>query len=89
MLAAIGFRRTDRLRLVLAENVVLLLLGLAVGAVCAFIAVLPTILQSARHVHVIQTLFTLAGVLVAGIASLVISVWFGGRRISPADLRSE
>jgi ABC-type antimicrobial peptide transport system permease subunit len=89
MLAAIGFRRADRLNLVLAENIVLLLLGLAVGALCALIAVLPTLLQSARHVHIIQTLLTLAGVLVAGITSLVLSVWFGGRNISPADLRSE
>jgi ABC-type antimicrobial peptide transport system permease subunit len=89
MLAAIGFRRLDRLRMVLTENLLLLLLGLGVGTICAVVAVLPNLLQSGRPVHVIQLLLTLLGVLAAGVTALVLAVWFGGRRIGPADLRSE
>lgn len=89
MLAAIGFKRMDRLGMVLAENALLLVLGLAVGAACAVAGTLPVLLHSARHVHVLQLLLALLGILVAGMISLVIAVWFGGRRIGPADLRSE
>ena len=89
MLAAIGFRRFDRLRMVLVENVLLLVLGLAVGAVCATIAMLPALVQSGRPVHFAQLLVTLGGILLAGFASLTAAVWFGGRRIGAADLRSE
>ena len=89
MLAAIGFRRLDRLRMVLAENVLLLLLGLGVGTACAIIAMLPALMQSGRRVDWVQLLLTLAGVLAAGFVSLVLAVWFGGRRVEPGDLRSE
>jgi ABC-type antimicrobial peptide transport system permease subunit len=89
MLAAIGFKRLDRLGMVLAENALLLVLGLAVGAACAVAGTMPVLLHSARHVHVLQLLLALLGILVAGMLSLVIAVWFGGRRIGPADLRTE
>ena len=71
------------------ENVYVLLLGLGVGAVCAVIAVLPSLIGSARHVHFLQLLLALIGILVVGLISLVLAVWFGGRRIGPADLRAE
>jgi ABC-type antimicrobial peptide transport system permease subunit len=89
MLAAIGFKRIDRLRMVLSENVLLLLSGLLVGAACAAIAVLPELFQSARKVHIIQLLATLAAVLALGLISLTLAVWFGNRHITAADLRAE
>jgi hypothetical protein len=89
MLAAIGFKRLDRLRMVLSENVLLLVLGLGLGSLCAIVAMLPALVQSARQVHLVQLLLTLLGVLAAGVVSLVLAIWFGGRNITPADLRSE
>ena len=89
MLAAIGFRRVDRLRIVLAENALLLLLGLGIGTVCAIIAMLPELLQAGRKIHLIQLLLTLLGVLAAGMVSLIAAIWFGGKNITAADLRSE
>jgi ABC-type lipoprotein release transport system permease subunit len=89
MLAAIGFRRIDRLRMVLSENVLLLLCGLLVGAICAAVAVLPELIQSARKVHMLQLLATLAAVLALGLISLALAVWFGNRHITAADLRAE
>jgi hypothetical protein len=89
MLAAIGFKRVDRLRMVLSENVMLLLGGLIVGAVCAGIAVAPELVQSARKVHLMQLLGTLGAVLGLGLISLTLAVWFGNRHITAADLRAE
>jgi ABC-type antimicrobial peptide transport system permease subunit len=89
MLAAIGFRRIDRLRMLLIENGVLLLLGLGVGTVCAIIAMLPTLIQTARHVHIWELLVALGFILLAGMAALVTAVWCSSRSITPADLRSE
>jgi ABC-type lipoprotein release transport system permease subunit len=89
MLAAIGFRRIDRLRILLIENGVLLLLGLGVGALCAIIAMLPTLIQTARHVHIWELLAALGFILLAGMAALVIAVWCSSCSITPADLRSE
>lgn len=89
MLAAIGFRRMDRLRIVLAENALLLLLGLGIGTVCAIIAMLPALLQAGRRIHLVQLLVTLLGILTLGLASLVVAIWFGGKNITAADLRSE
>jgi ABC-type antimicrobial peptide transport system permease subunit len=89
MLAALGFRRAARLRMVLAENAMLLVVGLVVGAACAVAGTLPVILHSARRLHLAQLGLALAGILIAGLVVLLIAVWFGGRRIGPADLRSE
>jgi ABC-type lipoprotein release transport system permease subunit len=89
MLAAIGFRRFDRLRMVLSENLMLLVIGLLVGAACALIAVLPELMQSSRKLYVVQLLVTLAVIFFVGVVSLVAAVWAGGRHIAPADLRAE
>jgi ABC-type antimicrobial peptide transport system permease subunit len=89
MLAAIGFRRIDRLRMLLIENGVLLLLGLGVGTVCAVIAMLPTLIQTARHIHIWELLAALGFILLAGMAALLVAVWCSNRSITPADLRSE
>lgn len=89
MLAALGFRRAARLRMVLAENAMLLVVGLVVGGACAVAGTLPVILHSARRLHLMQLAIALAGILVAGLLSLFIAVWFGGRQIGPAELRSE
>jgi putative ABC transport system permease protein len=89
MLAAIGFRRMDRLWMILSENTLLLVLGLGIGAVSALIAMVPVLTQSVRTVHVVQLLITLLLILLAGFASLTAAVWFGARHIGPADLRAE
>jgi putative ABC transport system permease protein len=89
MLAAIGFRRLDRLWMVLSENALLLLIGLVIGTLSALIAMVPVLTQSAKSVHVVQLLVTLLLILLAGLASLTATVWFGARHIGAADLRAE
>jgi ABC-type antimicrobial peptide transport system permease subunit len=89
MLAAIGFRRIDRLRLVLVENAYLLLIGLAIGVICAGVSILPVVISTGRQIQLSDLAITLAAVLGTGLLALVLAVWLGGRHITPADLRAE
>jgi len=89
MLAALGFRRLDRLRMVLVENVFLLLVGLGAGVICAGVAVLPVVIGSGRRVEFAALAVTLGAVLLTGLGVLVLAVWLGGRHVTPADLRAE
>jgi len=89
LLTAIGFRRSARLRLVLAENAFLLVMGLLVGCGCALLGVLPSVISSGRTINFAGLLLTLGAVLVIGLGALTLAVWFGQRRITAADLRAE
>ena len=89
LLAAVGFRRADRLRLVLAENAFLLLLGLTVGTGCALLGIAPTLATAARSMNLPALALTLLGVLVVGLLGLTVAVWLGQRHVTPADLRAE
>jgi ABC-type antimicrobial peptide transport system permease subunit len=89
LLAALGFDPGTRTRLVLWENVSLLLLGLLIGAGCALAGVIPNVLTSAHTINVAALLIALAAVLVVGLTSLVIAVRVAGRRVTPAALRAE
>ena len=89
LLAAIGFRPGSRLRLVLAENAFLLVLGLAVGCGCALLGVLPTIFSAGRTINFAALSLTLAAVLLIGLGALTLAVWLGQRHVTAADLRAE
>ena len=87
MLAAIGFSRLDRLKMVLAENVLLLSLGLVIGVICALIAMLPVVTGATRHLHLLQLLGTLALVFIVALSVLILAVVFGSKNIRPSDMR--
>jgi len=89
LLTAIGFKRSARLRLVLSENVFLLVLGLLVGCGCALLGVLPSITSSGRTINFTSLALTLSAVLLIGLGALTLAVWFGQRSITAADLRAE
>ncbi|HEY7116854.1 MAG TPA: FtsX-like permease family protein, partial [Tepidisphaeraceae bacterium] len=89
LLSALGFDPQRRTRLVLWENVSLLLLGMLIGAGCALAGVIPNVLTSAYRINVRALSIALAAVLVVGLASLVIAVRLAGRRVTPAALRTE
>jgi ABC-type antimicrobial peptide transport system permease subunit len=89
LLTAIGFAPVARVKLVLAENAFLLVLGLLIGAGCALVGILPTLATAARSVNLVGLAATLLGVLVVGLAGLALAVWVGQRRITTADLRAE
>jgi putative ABC transport system permease protein len=89
LLASLGFRRMDRIWLVLSENIFLLVLGLIVGAVCAVLGIIPTIVQSSQGINYVALIETLLGVFVTGLIASSLAVWLTGAHISPADLRHE
>jgi ABC-type antimicrobial peptide transport system permease subunit len=89
LLAAIGFNKSARMRLVLAENVLLLGGGLLLGTICAMIGVLPALRQSARQINFIAIILTLGAVLLCGLLTSTVAVVLSSRRVTPADLRSE
>jgi hypothetical protein len=74
-----------RAQLVLGENLALLLMGLLTGTACALIAVIP----ARQALHVAGLTVVLAIVVLTGLGVLALSAWFGGRRITPSDLRGE
>jgi ABC-type antimicrobial peptide transport system permease subunit len=89
LLTAIGFRPGARVKLVLAENALLLVLGLLIGAGCALLGILPTLATAARKMNLAGLAATLVGVLSCGLAALAVAVWVGQRRVTMADLRAE
>ncbi len=89
LLACLGFKSRDRIELVLAENLYLLLLGLVVGALCATIGVLPAVASSQRQMNFAGLLVTFAAVILVGLVSSAVAVAIGGAHASAADLRRE
>jgi putative ABC transport system permease protein len=89
LLTAIGFGRGKRVGLVLWENSFLLVVGLVVGAGCAIVGILPTLVGGARTINLVSLAATLGAVLVIGLGALTLAVWLGQRRISASDLRAE
>jgi putative ABC transport system permease protein len=89
LLACLGFGPADRVRLVLCENGFLLLMGLAVGTVCALIGVLPAIVASGRSTNLTGLGLTLLAVMVVGLVCSSLAVAISGIHVSPADLRRE
>jgi putative ABC transport system permease protein len=89
LLASIGFSQAARVRLVLSENLFLLVLGLFVGAVCAILGIVPALVGSAHHINYAALAGTLILVLLIGIVSSSIAVFVSGTHVSPADIRRE
>jgi ABC-type antimicrobial peptide transport system permease subunit len=89
LLAAIGFGGGKRVAVVLWENALLLVLGLAVGAGCALVAISPSLVGARRTVNFGALAATLGCVLAVGLCALALAVYLGQRKISPADLRAE
>jgi len=89
LLSAIGFAPGARLRLVMSENVLLLALGLGVGAICALVGIWPAVSASARAINWLQLAVTLLAVIIIGLFAMGMALVIGGRRLSLADLRNE
>jgi ABC-type antimicrobial peptide transport system permease subunit len=74
VMRATGFPQGRLGRMVLLENLVLLIGGLALGTVAALVAVLPQMLLSAARVPLAELAAMLGVVLVAGVATGLIAV---------------
>jgi len=89
LLRAIGYRPSHLAAMVLAENLLLLLLGLATGTVCALLAIAPAVLQRGGELPVASLALLLAAVLATGIAASLLATRAALRSPLLAALRSE
>ena len=71
---AAGFTRSQLASMVLRENLVLLITGLAVGAVAALVAVLPYGITTGTDIPWTQLALMLLSVLVTGFATGLLAV---------------
>ena len=89
LLLAVGFRPRVVRWLVLSEHGALLLAGLGVGTLAAFVAVLPILLSTAAGVPVRSLAAVLIGVLVSGMIWTWLATWLALRGKLLDALRSE
>jgi ABC-type antimicrobial peptide transport system permease subunit len=74
LLRAVGFRRLNLAAMVLAENSLLLVLGLLSGVACALLAIAPTLSARGMALPVGSLGVMLAAVFVTGLAASLLAV---------------
>ena len=89
LLSAVGYRRSNLATMILAENALILVGGLAIGAVCALIAIIPAIAARGGHVAALSMLSWLGIILVTGLAAVSAATFIMVRQPLLASLRSE
>ena len=90
LLGATGYRRSHIFVIVLAENALLLGWGLAVGAVCAFVAIAPAVADRGGRVPMTASgALLLVAVLAAGLLSSVVATRAALRAPLLESLRAE
>jgi putative ABC transport system permease protein len=89
LLRATGYSTQNLSTMILAENAFLLISGLIAGAVCACIAVLPTVIQRGGTPPWIALAFLVIAVLVVGLGTSLLAVKTAVRSSILNGLRSE
>jgi ABC-type antimicrobial peptide transport system permease subunit len=89
LLRAVGFRRETLAGLIVAENALLMLLGLLAGSVCALVAIAPALMSRGGTVPVAPLLLTLGAVLIVGLGASAIAALAAFRAPLLPALRGE
>ena len=89
LLRAVGYRPAHLAAMVLAENVLLLLLGLGTGTICALLAIAPAAALRGGRLPVVSLSLLLIAVLVTGIGASLVATAAALRSPLLAALRSE
>ena len=90
LLGAVGFRRTHVMTMVVAENVLLLVAGLAAGALSAALAIAPAAAErGSRLPFTSGSALLMVAVLATGLLSSVFAMRAATRLPLLASLRSE
>jgi len=71
LLTAVGYRRMNLAVMIVAENALLLIGGLAVGTLCALVAIAPAIMSRGGHVAALSMAAWLAVILLSGLTAVV------------------
>jgi ABC-type antimicrobial peptide transport system permease subunit len=89
LLRAVGYASSHFALMVIAENALLLLLGLFTGAVCALIAILPVFFERGGRLPNISLGFLLVAVLISGLTASMVATWAALRSPLLPALRAE
>ena len=90
LLGAVGYRRPHLFAIVLSENVLLLVCGLAIGTLCAVIAVVPAMLDRGTWLPIRGGgWLLLGGVFIAGLLSSMAATYAALRAPLLGSLRAE
>ncbi len=89
LLRAVGYRQGNLIAMVLAENALLLIAGLAIGMVCALLAIAPALASRGGGFSVMSIAGLLLAVLVTGMAASLAATIAVARLPVLASLRSE
>ncbi len=89
LLRAVGYRKSVLTGITLAENVILILWGLAAGTICALLAIMPAVHTRGGSIPLVMTGLILSGVLAAGLLSSMAAAIAASRSPLLAALRSE
>jgi putative ABC transport system permease protein len=89
LLRAVGYTKQEVMRLIFVENATLLFAGLAIGAACALLAVIPTLTQRATSLPLPSLAVLLTLVAAVGLASLAAATKAATRAPLLESLRSE
>jgi putative ABC transport system permease protein len=89
LLGAVGYETAHLFTIVVAENLLLLAWGLAIGTGCALIAIAPTVLERGGRVPLTSSAWLLVAVFAAGLLSSMIATRAALRTPLLAALRSE
>ncbi|HET9468198.1 MAG TPA: FtsX-like permease family protein, partial [Vicinamibacterales bacterium] len=89
LLRALGYTQSDFMTMVVAENVLLLVCGLAVGTICAVVAIAPAFLDRGSRLPIDTVGWLLLGVLGTGLLASVGATVAALRSPLLAALRNE
>ena len=89
LLRAVGYRGGILAAITVAENMLLMILGLAAGTLCAFTAILPALHARGGSFPLPMVAILLVAVLLAGLASSLLAVIAALRSPLLPALRSE
>jgi ABC-type lipoprotein release transport system permease subunit len=89
LLSAVGYRRSNLAAMILAENALILVGGLAIGTACALVAIIPAITSRGGHVAAESMAGWLAVILAVGLAAVSAATLIMVRQPLVASLRAE
>ena len=89
LMQALGFNKSTILKIIFFENFVLLVTGLVIGVLAAFIGILPSLLSSAFDISGGFVFFILAAVFISGVAWIYFPAQFSLNRYLIQSLAGE
>jgi putative ABC transport system permease protein len=89
LLSAVGYRRAHLAAMILAENGLILIGGLAIGTACALVAIIPAITARGGHVAAGSMAGWLVVILATGLAAVLAATLIMVRQPLIASLRAE